>query len=409
MNYYGVIVEIIDRQTYVFNIIDKKDFSILEEQGTSIWNLDDEVINFPSHYIIVKLPNKISIENKKSIYLRKQEWFEIDLDFDTKGEVTFYESILSTDSSKVMLNSIAFIDGRSSFGRVIHNLFSLNPLPDAREDELITFLANSADKLKGHFLGSYYVGQGSCNSICDINGVPQLYFDLGGGYHSNSYTYPDTIKLCNCENPNVILSHWDGDHWVSVRKFPAFERSNWLVPRQKLTADALKTANAIHKNGKLLIWPNSLSEIPYNFLKIVKCTGKISNINNSGLAFYYNIDKELTCLLPGDATYTSIPHAKDSSLNGLIVTHHGGTGYQNIPIAQNSHIGVYSYGLNNSYNHPLLNSINEHSKKNWNHIFNSFNGHIAIGSNNALKITRANNHIRTSSNCNTSFFQYKTF
>lgn len=408
MIYYGVIDEIIEQNTYSFNIISENDFSELRLKRARIWDPESKILNYPSHYLTIKLPLlKTRVKNKNSDILRKQEWFKLDLDFNTEGDVIFFDSILSTDFSNITLDLLEFIDGRTSFGREIHSIFSLNDLSDANENEIDELFYKSTYHLKEHFLACYNVGQGNCNAICDVNGVPHLYFDLGGGYQGNSSTYPNSIKLCNCVKPNIILSHWDGDHWMSSRKLQFFECSTWLVPRQKLTADALKTANAINKKGRLLIWPIGLSEININFLKIIKCTGKSKN--DSGLGVYYSIDEELTCLLPGDASYSSIPGATTSQLNALVVTHHGGGGSQRAPRASKNHIGVFSYGINNSYRHPLIKSINDHRYKNWKNTFNSYNGHIAIGSRNTLNLITANSHMRSTSNCNTSFTWYQTF
>ncbi|PJM76695.1 hypothetical protein [Bifidobacterium felsineum] len=74
------------------------------------------------------------------------------------------------------------------------------------------------------------VGQGQCVGLLDANGVPCAYFDVGLG--SNETKKP---KYCTCNEPLIILSSWDEDHWLGISAEPKLLSLSWIVPQQPAT------------------------------------------------------------------------------------------------------------------------------------------------------------------------------
>lgn len=393
MEYYGSVVAVNENNTLVLNIFPESNLGLYLDND--IWLTEQVLLSErPSHYIEVGMQYFTNPYDSK---LRLNQWFKLKLIESAEGDVIFYNSIIDGNETMMKLINIDFIDGRTNFGRKLHKKFSLDGVPDAEIEEIYNKL-NGRDY---HFLAIYNVGQGSCNAICDYRGKPQLYFDLGGGYRNESFTYPSNLQLCNCDSPTIVLSHWDGDHWLSIRKFPTFETSAWVVPRQKLSADALSTAEAIYIKGNLLIWPKNLHRLLFDFGEILKCNGK--TINDSGLAVIYINDHRRfvrETLLPGDAKYKHIPFIEGKRFNNLVVTHHGGVNPTVVPLPKfyKSNYHIYSYGLNNSHGHPREATELLHSGAGWLKRFDTVHGHIGLHGRSCI----INSHvILDGTNCNT--------
>ncbi|GAB6763449.1 ComEC/Rec2 family competence protein [Bacillus cereus] len=378
MKYYGSVAALEVNNILVLNIFPENYLDFYLKQN--IWDNNISISQIPNHYLEINLKDTLhtKITKKYPSILNLNQWFKLELVHNDKGNAIYYESILAEENSNINLISLEFIDGRTSIGRQLHKVFSLNNLSDASEEAI----SNTIKRKNYKFLAIYNVGQGNCTALCDSHGKPQLYFDLGGGYKSDSKTYPKNLELCNCDSPPIILSHWHGDHWKSVRKFPTFESSVWIVPKQKLTADALKTATEIYKKGTLLIWPTSISKIAFNSGEILRCTGKSQN--DSGIALIFkqkiaSIEKET--LLPGDSKYKYIPYLSNKKFDNLVVTHHGGVSPSQIPLPKNTshNAHVYSYGLMNTHGHPFPQTIQLHSQNGWLNGMDTVNGHVGIG------------------------------
>jgi hypothetical protein len=70
--------------------------------------------------------------------------------------------------------------------------------------------------------------RGSANAVLDLNGVPCMYADLGGGVIGHATSFPADFKRL-CLTPTIVLSHWDWDHWSSAGRFPAAQTMTWIV------------------------------------------------------------------------------------------------------------------------------------------------------------------------------------
>lgn len=410
VEYYGslISVEKIDGKSEIaLNIFPKKFLEIYTE--TDFWNngLGEDV---PSSYVEIIIDDRLRVDSELinlPSKFKKYQWFEIELTEDEGIPVQFYKSIVSIQNIRRRLKRIQFIDGRTIFARKIKKAFFIN-----KRESTISEIQKVLEDLEISFLAVYDVGQGSCNAFCDSDGMPQLYFDLGGGYKRNATTYPTSLSLCSHSKPPVILSHWDGDHWKSARKFQQFAKYIWIVPRQIVTHDALKLAIEINRQGTLLIWPKAIQDCDVSFGKIIKCSGDIKDINNSGLATIFiqedenEEDKLYKTLLPGDANYNNIPLINSFKFNNLIVTHHGGINPGNVPSPKNvdNNCHVYSYGQGNSHEHPFKTTISEHDNAGWINKLETINKHIAIGRN--LQLNQINKHHKsTTCFCNTVIVQ----
>lgn len=407
MEYYAIVVSERFSQEVLFNLFPIEDLEYYRD--INIDNLDlEELSSKKNHYLEVAVDNLYSYLSFSKLSFSKNQWFQIDIsDSNEKGNARFYENILSNEFSEVHINTVNFIDGRTTEGRNIRKALDLKKFVSDKTNasKMHDKIELELTKQEGKYfhLVVYNVGQGNCNALCDKDGKPQIYFDLGGGYAAHSVTYPPNLHLCDCDNPLIILSHWDGDHWKTIRKNPDFECMTWIVPEQTLTADAYKSFLAISKKGNLLIYPKIVSSISSNNLNLIKCTGRTKN--DSGLALEVkiptdDINRNLLALLPGDAKYKYISTTNDE-FNYLVVTHHGGANPTVIPkpsSISDSNCHVYSYGNPNKYGHPKPDTINEHRLKGWNNRKNTEDGNIALG---VQDLSTCNKHVLNLTNrCN---------
>ncbi len=193
-------------------------------------------------------------------------------------------------------------------------------------------------------------------------------------------TWPVGRRLCFDRHPLVFLSHWHYDHIAAITRLPATNALNalsqtWIVPTQYIGLNALKIAVLVNFLGKLLIWPPApfgpASLITSNIL-VERCSGALSDRNNSGLAITILDTKEnAAILLPGDARYENIPATGQSfKWVGLVATHHGGSCGSVIPLPASGFSRIaYSYGLPNIYGHPS--SVALHTAAGWVNAFHT--------------------------------------
>ncbi|MFC8409468.1 hypothetical protein [Arthrobacter sp. NPDC057259] len=223
------------------------------------------------------------------------------------------------------------------------------------------------------------VGQGSANAFFDSSGKAVLYFDAGKGSYRNAKTAPASLDLCACKTPMVVLSHWDTDHWKAAKDGnQELLKSIWVVPGQKIRPTHAKFASSILQSGgsvyvvKRSSKPKS-SATSGQHLSISYGTGK--DLNNSGLVLTLIMAARATSnryvlFFPGDAAYKMCV-APPRKVDLLVASHHGAdsTGNTGIPAPkskQHSRL-VYSFGPDNSYNHPRGNAIAAHKTGGWSH------------------------------------------
>lgn len=249
----------------------------------------------------------------------------------------------------------------------LESVFSLDPFISDRPT-----IERALGNLHGtvEWIGVYDVGQGNANGLCDRNGMPLAYFDLGGGVLQNSASFSSLFgNICPTLQPPVILSHWDWDHWSSGSRFPAAQQLTWVVPNQKLgAAHAVFAAAILNSGGQILVWPDNLAQLSVGQATIHKCTG--AGRNHSGLAVEVaGPGGEEPILLTGDARYSAIP-TPTAHFASLVVPHHGAD-MRNRSVPQcPMHPGsraAYSTGDPNSFTHPRPITEQDHHKAQWPH------------------------------------------
>lgn len=216
----------------------------------------------------------------------------------------------------------------------------------------------------------YDVGQGSANALCDVQGFPMMYFDMGGGVLANTSTFPAAFtNFCFTQDPSVVMSHWDWDHWSMAARFPDAVTRPWLVPNQKLGAVHGTFAASILGAGTLLVWPKGLRGLSLGQARVEKCIGS-SGRNHSGLALLVDgPGGEPPIMLTGDARYTAIPSGV-ATYHAVVVPHHGADmKNRSVPPSTGDPASraAYSYGPANSFSHPRQCTFDRHVAQGWPH------------------------------------------
>ncbi len=290
-----------------------------------------------------------------------------------------YDRLDLQRGNPVYISDVGFLDGRKETSRSLSNLFSLNDIPDASEEGIRMYLDRPI--VGDTFLAVYNVGQGSCCAVCSLPARPHLYYDLGGGVTRNASTYPSDLQFCFTDNPPVILSHWDMDHWISGQKDTQALNLKWLVPRQRMGVSHLKFANELNRRGNLLVWPDDIAFMDFTFGRVLKLPAH-HNRNYSGLVLLArvgNVNKYNNILCPGDAPYNKISHSSLTNISGLIATHHGGNYRSDHPPGPTAEYNiVYSFGVNNTYGHPKDIALEKHYSNGWLFRRDTSDGHSAL-------------------------------
>lgn len=249
------------------------------------------------------------------------------------------------------------VDLISSIPRNVNSIlrqFSLAlDVRDATEDEIRAVLP----RIPPIFVVAYDVGQASCSTACDNNGMPILYFDFGWPTPANRRGAPfPHPTFCLQNNPPIVLSHWHEDHYGGMFLNIAALNSIWLAPRQALKPTAIQHRALLITRGHLRFVAASVSA--FAIWEIIKGTGKA--FNDAGLALVVNS----SVLLPGDAKYSRIPLPVGARLTGLVATHHGGQA-KNIPPAYGGRKLVVSSGIGNTYGHPVGGPLAPYAMNGW--------------------------------------------
>lgn len=243
----------------------------------------------------------------------------------------------------------------------------MDDLPDAAETEIRMLLDRTPPgSIEGLLVVD--VGQGNCNALVDCEGIPRLYFDMGGGVTGNRNTWPANSVGLSCEaSPPIILSHWDWDHWGAAFRDPlgvktpwlAAQDLMWIVPRDRaLGVVHAAFLDVLVANKKVLVWPDSLPAIRTPNLHVRKCHG--ADRNDSGLALIARLSGlagNFLALLTGDASYHAIDLAawEEGEIDVVVAPHHGGRvsfpEHRPSNVAADARI-IYSAGLHNQWGHP---------------------------------------------------------
>lgn len=323
----------------------------------------------------------------------KSKWYRLIVtDVKTNLETNVYIDNYDDNSSIIerYVSQIKQIHSNSTISNKLNQYFSWKDFKLGSREQIINSLSNLSNG-RNYFLNVYNVGQGSLCALTDINNVPILYYDIGGGFAWNKFTYTNaqTLKLCFNKTKTIIISHWDNDHLETAKRYlarnsSAFSGFTWIAPEQNISPSYFKLAAKLYSAGTLILWPKNMKTyINCWFGKIIKCNGP--DKNSSGLAL--ELDTATGKILnPADAAYIHIPYTKKTLYKGLVATHHGANFPINntpVPRCEEGQI-VYSYGDKNRYNHPKKDAVTAHTTAHWNMRLDTVNGHISFGNNSSM-------------------------
>ncbi|MFO0611520.1 MAG: hypothetical protein U0414_02945 [Polyangiaceae bacterium] len=271
---------------------------------------------------------------------------------------------------------------RTGIGAAANRAVGYSRIPIATDKALAAALAI----LQAELAAVYEVGQGVCQALCNSSSQPLAYVDFGGGCLANASSYPTHLVFCYAQNPIVVLSHWDFDHWRSALASPGSLSLTWIAPKQKWGPTAGSFVGSLRgAGGTLLLWGRSSSPALPGHLSIARCTG--SSRNDSGLAVKAAIRRlgvTSRALFPGDARYTAIPAGLLGTLDHLVASHHG-SGLVGTPPAAGRDV-VYSFGINragtfmgtNSHGHPDRRALATARTAGWHTRHDTAAGHVGL-------------------------------
>ena len=253
-------------------------------------------------------------------------------------------------------------------------------------------------------IGVMDIGQGGFNLMFDRTLEPIVYYDAGyplGFFRSSMpqtmrrdlVTFTGPIYQNTTNTLEVILSHWDWDHW-RAGVMPPFGGHTlatlpWTFPEQPMSPTALNFVNHtlvltnVVAGGAppLVVAGIGANAYRYTIFKYVPPAGVFGGmlINNSGLAMRVSVDLAAgvasQVLLTGDGNFEYLPLAARAGLTGIGAVHHGSIAHgasTNLPAAPLAGTGyvVYSYGIssvtgNHSYGFPVAGAVVNYRAGNW--------------------------------------------
>ncbi len=334
-------------------------------------------------------------EEYRRICGEESGWFRIDRDPGSQVVAEVYGNVFGAPVEANV--RIARVD--KGTGAALSVIFGMDQWPDATEIEIEREL--SARAQRAYELAAFDIGQGSATALLDQRHMPFVYHDLGAGIARNAGTTPLPLKFCWTNDPLVILSHWDKDHWAgALRDQNALPRV-WIVPRQVIPPGHAAFATSIlSAGGQVLVWPTgvpplSISLCMHQSLTLGRCKG--SGRNGSGLAIRVDNDGGgglLHWLATGDAGYDELPFGLPGQVVAICIPHHGAKMKTNgaVPAGPGSGYGrlLYSFGPGNAHGrthvqHPTSASISEHHSAGWS--LGAWQGVLHPG------VTRAGGHV----------------
>lgn len=245
-------------------------------------------------------------------------------------------------------------------------------------------------------LGVMAIGQGGFNLVLQRGTrEPAFYYDTGYPLGFFLSSVPNTMRVGNgafqgpiwqnaAANLEVILSHWDWDHW----RFGAFNIGTpaslanlpWTVPVQPMSPTAaiflgnVAVVNAVPVGAPAIGLANGATlyklapgVAPHAFF-----------INNSGLAVRIPVDvagvASAPVLLTGDGNFNFLPGPALAGLMAVGAVHHGSNnhgaaaGLPAGPLGTTGRI-AYSYGItaagNHAYGFPAAAAVAAYQAANW--------------------------------------------
>jgi hypothetical protein len=235
---------------------------------------------------------------------------------------------------------------------------------------------------------AFDVGQGSANALLNCNGEPTLFVDIGCGSYRNGQTTPLDLILCSKFEADIILSHWDTDHWAGARKFDSasgkttFLKRRWFAPHDMNagTSHIFFIKEILAAGGKIHLledgpWKQTHECSTGQEISVMRPGPAGANRNHSALVVEVQESKtsDKRWLVTSDVDYLYLKNAGylNDDYAAMSVPHHGASLAPNSPIPSPSTLNntrlIYSFGPNNSYYHPRSSSIVEHEKAGWPH------------------------------------------
>jgi len=372
---------------------------IIKSIADSLEINSESIMNLPSIVIEISGDSKRINElfNNKELYNLESKWMKITTSI-SKSELQqqqYFNFIQISNPNEINnydLSEVVLFENLDPTSQAkINEIIFTTTIKESSESEVISFL-NKLQFKDLCYLNVYNVGQGNCSAIVTSDNIPQIYFDVGGGSGANKSSYPPSFKICHTEKPQVILSHWDVDHIQTAVFDPRILNSVWLVPKHKsISATAMHIAQTLINRGNLICWNNNLTYIDFSNHRIVKCTGKSGNKNNSGLSLFFSPTPKQFILLPGDATFRYIPDHPNGELIGLVASHHGAkASIRGMPAASKGAMLVYSFGNGNTHGHAHTLARKAYIKNGWGKGLETRNGNITIRSGGTMLQTPCN-------------------
>lgn len=259
-------------------------------------------------------------------------------------------------------------------------------------------------RLAGTSVGVMDVGQGNCNMLIDGE-HPTVYFDTGYPLRFYSRSAPGPvyrpvpgtpsgpIAQNAAGNLEVILSHWDWDHWRLAVKWPELQQLHWIVPKQVIGASARNFYEGLPNRHRL---PRSREPRMLNIhtpnYRLCTChpgpharADKIQNNTGLGMAVQATLPspgqpgQRAVVLLTADANFSSLPVELTGLPNiaGITAVHHGSDANgaaEALPEPQEGIGGgriAYSYGCGppperkHPYGFPKETAKTKYEEANW--------------------------------------------
>jgi hypothetical protein len=193
---------------------------------------------------------------------------------------------------------------------------------------------------------------------------------------------PRPSIFCTCDNPPIILSHWDTDHWAGAKKQNALHARTWIAPRQTIsTSHVLHGNDILRAGGRMLVMGHGAPPVMWRgsaqHYDLRRCTG--TGRNGSGLALVVTDQKSnRSWVLTGDAGYHLLAQSKPTDISAMVAPHHGADmGTSSVPFARSTDPYarlLYSFGPNNGHGphkppvrHPVAAAIISHTAASWVH------------------------------------------
>jgi beta-lactamase superfamily II metal-dependent hydrolase len=356
-----------DTGLVLFDFLDSNEYNSFAEFGGVNYSLSN-----PSMVLIKNYNQRTIREN--TIYAIKrnviESWRELNL-INSENQNSFligYTIELSSYNNQIFFESVSLNDFLDYYlNYYMRGSGSLKSLPGNIKGKLSVTVRN--------------VGQGNWNEI-NADNKTKIVFDAGASMYATRNDIRNIIGnraiKYSTDNPGLLLSHWDKDHYHSLVGMTDAELANFsfFICRDRvpnLTSRilfgriiaAIGTANTYTIPAE----PRTTSGGHTHLIPLMPLSSQFmiynaqhhKNRNISGLVVSLKT-KSYSIILSGDCHYEQIsvdvlPHLGFKHKHHLVVPHHGGKAgnyIYNLPRNVTPAKAIISVGPNN-YGHPLLN------------------------------------------------------